>query len=182
MQKLKQMDIKLKYKENDRQELRKKLQHNKHENLENYFTLARATEEKLQQMAEGVETTDKEREKYIKKDMEEMKRRNKTVNEKLWNLEKRIDTMRRYQAESACAIQSKLDALLRNSVTQGKTVSEKLEKQRGTRVDFVEPQSKKQESTLLTQIHNSLGSRMTKKNASGAHTSITPDDMTWANT
>ena len=57
------------------------------ENLENYFDLARATEEKLQQMANKMETTEKEREKHIKKDMEEMKRRYETVNEKLWNLE-----------------------------------------------------------------------------------------------
>ena len=39
---------------------------NKHENTDNYFTLARATEEKLQQMAEIVETTDKEGRTYQK--------------------------------------------------------------------------------------------------------------------
>ena len=57
------------------------------ENLDNYSTLARATEEKLQQMAERVETTDKEREKFKKKDMEVKKKRYETVNDKLWSLQ-----------------------------------------------------------------------------------------------
>ena len=39
------------------------------------LVLARATEKKLQQMADKVDTTDKEREKHTKKDMEEMKKR-----------------------------------------------------------------------------------------------------------
>ena len=54
-----------------------------------------ATEQKLKQMAERVETTDKEQEKFIKNDIEEMKRRYETENEKLWNLETRMDTMSR---------------------------------------------------------------------------------------
>ena len=140
MLKLEQMDKKLKCREQDRLEMRKELRHNKNENLDNFFTLARATEEKLQQMTERVETTDKEREKNITKDRDEMKRGYETVNEKLWNLETRIDTMSGDQAESSCAIQFKLDALLRNSITQLKTASEKLEKQPGTKVDFVEPE------------------------------------------
>ena len=62
-------------------------------------------------------------------------------------------------------------------------------------MNFVEPQRKKQESTPLPQVHNSIGSRMTKTATKGgvsnstriprdssAHTSITPDAMTWANT
>ena len=65
-------------------------------------------------MSDKVEATDKEREKHIKKDIQEMKQRYATVNEKLWNLETRMDTMNRDQAESSCVIQSKLDALLRN--------------------------------------------------------------------
>ena len=69
-------------------------------------------------MAGRVETTDKEREKYIRKVMEEMKRRYETVNDKLSNLETRIDTMSRDQAEKSCAIQFKLDALLRNTIAQ----------------------------------------------------------------
>ena len=90
-------------------------------------------------MSDKVEATDKEREKHIKKDMEEMKKRYDTVNEKLWNLETRMDTMSKDQAESSCAIQSKLDALLRNSIAQDKLVADKPQ---GTRVDFVEPQGK----------------------------------------
>ena len=76
-----------------------------------------ATEEKLPQMTERVETTDKERQKFIKKNTEEIKRRYETVNDKLWNLETRMDTMSRDQAENSCAIQSKLDALFRHSIT-----------------------------------------------------------------
>ena len=67
-----------------------------------------ATEEKLQPMADKVDTADKEREKHIKKDMEEMMNRYVTVNDKLWNLETRMDTMNRDQAHISCAIQSKL--------------------------------------------------------------------------
>ena len=62
MLKLEQMNKKLKSSENDRQEMKRELRHNKNENLHNNFTLARATEEKLQQMAKRVEATDKERE------------------------------------------------------------------------------------------------------------------------
>ena len=71
----------------------------------------------------------------------------------------------------------------------------KIEKLTGTRVDFVEPQCRKQEMTPLLLINNSLGLRMTTTatkgglsnstsllRESGAHTSITPDAMTWANT
>ena len=191
MLKLEQMDKKLKCSEEDRLEMRKELRHNKNEDLDNYFTLARATEEKLQQMTERVETTDKEREKNIRKDKDEMRRGYVTVNENLWNLETRMDTMSGDQAESSCAIQFKLDGLLRNSITQVKTASENLEKQPGTKVDFVEPQCKKQE---LPQLYNSIGSGTTKMarkvgvsnstripRDSSAHTSITPDPMTWAN-
>ena len=67
--------------------------------------------------------------------MEEMKKRYDTVNEKLWNLETRIDTMSKDQAETSFAIQSNLDAILRNSIAQDKTVTDK---QPGTRVDFVD--------------------------------------------
>ena len=53
--------------------LKNQKRYNKNVNLDNCFNLARATEEKLQQMSEKVETTDKERELHIKKDMQEMK-------------------------------------------------------------------------------------------------------------
>ena len=66
MLKLEQIDKKLKCSEE--KEMKKELGHNKNENLDNYFTLARATEEKLQQMTEKDETTDREREKNFKKD------------------------------------------------------------------------------------------------------------------
>ena len=69
-----------------------------------------------------------------------MKERYETVNEKLWNLETIMDTMSKDYAEISCAIQSKLDAFLRNSVAQDKLV---VDKPQGTRVDFVEPQRKK---------------------------------------
>ena len=118
-------------------------------------------------MAERVETTDKEREKYIMMHMEEKKKRYETVNDKLWYLETRMDTMSRDQAESSCAKQSMLDALLRNSITQEKTASEKSKKQPGARVDFVEPQRKMQESTPLPQMLNSIGSGMTETATKG---------------
>ena len=93
--KLEQIDKKLKCSEEDHQELKKEIRHNKNENLDNYYVLMRATEEKLKQMADKVETTDKEREKHIKKDMEEMKKRYDTRNKKLWNQETKIDAMSR---------------------------------------------------------------------------------------
>ena len=84
---------------------------------------------------------------------------------------------------------------MRNSIAQEKTIPEKTEKLTGTRVDFVEPQCRKQEMTPLLLINNSIGSRMTTTatkgglsnstrilRESGAHTSVTPDAMTWANT
>ena len=61
-----QIDKKVKCGEEDRQELMKELRYNKSENLANYFFLARASEEKLQQRADKVETTDKERERLRK--------------------------------------------------------------------------------------------------------------------
>ena len=75
MTKLEQIDKQLKYSEEDRQELKSEIRYNKNENLGTCFNQARATEEKLQQMSDTVEATDKEREKHIKKDMEEMKKR-----------------------------------------------------------------------------------------------------------
>ena len=75
MAKLEQIDKKLKNSNEERQELKREVRHNKNENLDNFFVLARATEEKLQQMSDKVEATDKEREKHIKKDMEELKKR-----------------------------------------------------------------------------------------------------------
>ena len=75
-----------------------------------------------------------------------MKQRYDTVNSKLGSLETRIDAMSRDQAESSCAIQSKLDAILRNSTSQDKLVTDRTQ---GNSVDFVEPQQNKRESTPL---------------------------------
>ena len=101
MAKLDQIDKKLKCSEEDREVIRKEIRYNKNEYLDNYFNLARTTKEKLQQMSDKVEATDKDREKNIKKDMQEMKQRYDTVNSKLGNLETRMDTMSRDQAESS---------------------------------------------------------------------------------
>ena len=60
--------------------IKKELRYNKHEYLDNYFNLAKATEEKLQQMSGKVDATDGERGKNIKKDMQEMKQRYEAVN------------------------------------------------------------------------------------------------------
>ena len=42
-----------------------------------------------------------------------------------------------------------------------KQYQKKTEKVTGTRVDFAEPQCRKQEMTTLLQINNSIGSRVT---------------------
>ena len=57
-----------------------------------------------------------------------------------------MDTMSRDQAESSCAIQAKLDAILRNSKSQDRPPAERTQ---GNRVDFVEPQQNKRQSTPL---------------------------------
>ena len=97
MAELEQINKKLKCSE-------KEIRYNKNENLDNCFDLARAIEEKLQQMSDKVEATDREREKHIRKDMREMKHWYDTVNEKLWNLETGIDTMSKDEAESSLAL------------------------------------------------------------------------------
>ena len=122
------------------------MRYNKNENLDNYINLARATEKKLEQMSEKVEATNKEREKNIKKDMQEMKQRYGTVKNKLLSLETRKDTMSKDQAENSWAIQSKLDTLMRNTAAQDQLATDRTQ---GNRVDFVEPQRNKRESTPL---------------------------------
>ena len=144
--------------------------YNKNENLDNCFNMARATKENLQQMSDSVEATDKEREKHIKKDMQEIKQRYDTVNEKLWNLETRIHTMSRDQAESSCAIQSKLDNLLRNSTVQDTLGADRPQ---FTRVDFIEPQRNKREYTPLPRIVTSTGAGETKSIKKGGTSSTT---------
>ena len=146
MAKLDQIDEKLKHSEEDRDVIRKEMRNNKHEYMDSYFHLARATEEKLQQMSDKIDTTDEERDKNIRKDMREMKQRYDAVNSQLGSLEKRMDTMSRDQAESSSAIQTKLDAILRNSTPQDRPAAERTH---GNRVDFVEPQRNKRQSTPL---------------------------------
>ena len=102
MAKLEHIDRKLKCSEEDRLELKKEVRHNKIEYLDNYYVLAKATEEKLKQKTEKVEMTNKEREKHVKKDMEEMKRRYDTKNGKLRNLENRMDTLSKEQPQIGC--------------------------------------------------------------------------------
>ena len=168
--KLEQIDKKLKCSEEDRQMLKQEIRYNKNEKLDNCFNLAKATEENLQQISEKVEANDKESERHIKKDMQEKKQRYETVNKKLWNLETRMDTMSRDQAESSCAIQSKLDALLRNSTAQEKLVTERPQ---GTRVDFIEPQRNKRESTPLPRIAASTGAGGSKTFMKGGSSNTT---------
>ena len=146
MAKLDQIDEKLKHSEEDRDVIRKEIRNNKHEYLDSYFHLARATEEKLQQMSDKIDTTDEERDKNIRKDMREMKQLYDAVNSQLGSLETRMDTMSRDQAESSSAIQTKLDAILRNSTPQDRPAAERTQ---GNRVDFVEPQRNKRQSIPL---------------------------------
>ena len=57
-----------------------------------------------------------------------------------------MDTMSRDQTESSCAIQAKLDDILRNSRSQDRPVTDRTQ---SNGVDFVEPQRNKRESRLL---------------------------------
>ena len=88
----------------------------------------------------------------------------RTVNSKLWSLETRIDTISRDQGEISCAIQSKLDALLRNSTAQDKLVTDRTQ---GNRVDFVEPRRNQRESTPLPRSATSAGAGGVKDNFEG---------------
>ena len=99
--------------------------------------------------------------------MEEVRKWYETVNDKCWNLKASMNTMSRGQTDSPCAIESKLDALMGNSINQDKAVSEKTGKQPGTRVDFAGPHRKKQESTPLPPIHHIIGSEPEKAATKG---------------
>ena len=131
-------------------------------------------------MSDKVEATDKEREKNIKKDMQEMKQRYDTMNGKLRSLETRMDTMSRNQAESSCAIQAKLDAILRNSTSQDKPVADRTQ---GNRVDFVEPQRNKRQSTPLPlpRCAASIGPGGTIIKSGTSNTTSGPGDSTTSN-
>ena len=97
-------------------------------------------------MSDKVEATDKDREGNINKDMQAMKQRYDAVNSQLGSLERRLSTMSRDQAESSCAIQAKLDAILRNSTSHDIPITDRTQ---SNRADFVEPQRNKRESTPL---------------------------------
>ena len=105
-------------------------------------------------MSDKVDVTDGERGKNIKKDMLEMKQRYDAVNSQLGSLETRMDPMSRDQADSSCAIQAKLDAILRNSRSQDRPAAER---NQGNRVDFVEPQRHKRQSTPLPIPRDAAG-------------------------
>ena len=195
MAKLDQVDRRLKCSEEDREVIKKELRYKKHEYLDNYFNLAKATEEKLQLMSDKVEATEKDRKDNINKDMQAMKQRYDTVNSQLGSLEARMDTMSRDQSESSCAIQAKLDAILRNSTSQDRPVTDRTQ---GNRVVFVEPLRNKPESTPLPLPRGTTSSgpgggdktiikRGTSTTTNGPENSTTsknvgPDVMTWAST
>ena len=145
-------------------------------------------------MSDKVDATNEERDKNIKKDMQQLKNRYDDVNSQLGSLEKRMDTMNRNQAESSCAIQAKLDAILRNSTSQERPAADRTQ---GTRVDFVEPQRNKRQSTPLpltrdavsiaptaakTIMKNGTSNTMSGPGDSTANSNAGPDAMTWAST
>ena len=105
-------------------------------------------------MSDKVDATDGERGKNIKKVMLEMKQRYDAVNSQLGSLETRMDPMSRDQADSSCAIQAKLDAILRNSRSQDRLAAER---NQGNRVDFVEAQRHKRQSTPLPIPRDAAG-------------------------
>ena len=194
MTKLNQIDKKPKYSEEDRNLIKKELKYNKHEYLDSHFNLAKATDERLQQMSDKVDATNEERDKNFKKDMQQLKNRYDDVNSQLGSLEKRMDIMNRNQAESSSAIQAKLDAILRNSTSQERPA---VDRTQGTRVDFVEPQRNKRQSTPLplnrdavsiaptvakTIMKNGTSNTTSGPGDSTASSNAGPDAMTWAST
>ena len=62
--------------------------------------------------------------------------------------------MSKDQAKSSCVIQSELDALLRTSTAHDKLVADRTQ---GNRVDIIEPQWNRRESTPLPLIAVSTG-------------------------
>ena len=174
--------------------IRKELRYNKHEYLDSHFNLAKATDERLKEMTDKVEATNKEREGNIKKDLQQLKNRYDDVNRQIGSLEKRLDTMSKNQAESSCAIQTKLDAILRNSTSQERPAADRTQ---GTRVDFVEPQRGKRQSTPLPLTRDTVSIAPTADKTimksgnsnttsgpgdSTASSNAGPDAMTWAST
>ena len=133
-------------------------------------------------MSDKVNATDEEREKNIKKDLQQMKNRYDDVNNQLGSLETRMEAMSRTQAESSCAIQAKLDAILRNSTSQDRPAADRSQ---GNRVDFVEPQRNKRQSTPLplTWAVNTapVAAKTIMKSGTANTTSGPGDSMTHSN-
>ena len=105
-----------------------------------------------------------------------------------------MDTVSRDQAESSCAIQSKLDAILRNSITQDNLVTNRIQ---GDRIDFVEPQRNKWKPTPLpltrdaastapgggkTIMKSGIANTTSGPGGSTTNNNVGPDAMTWAST
>ena len=109
-------------------------------------------------MSDKVDATNGKRDKNIKKDLQQLKNRYDDVNSHLGSLETRMDTMSRNQAESSCAIQAKLDAILRNSMSQDRPAADRTQ---GNRVDFVEPQRNKRKSKPLPLTRDALSTAPT---------------------
>ena len=145
-------------------------------------------------MSDKVDATNEERDKNIKKDMQQLKNRYDDVNSQLGSLEKRMDIMNRNQAESLSAIQAKLDAILRNSTSQERPA---VDRTQGTRVYFVEPQRNKRQSTPLplnrdavsiaptaakTIMKSGTSNTTSGPGDSTASSNAGPDAMTWAMT
>ena len=132
--------------------------------------------------------------KNIKKDLQEMKQRYDDVNSQLGSLETGMDTMSRDQAESSCTIQAKLDAILKISTSQNRPAADRTQ---GNRVDFVEPQRNKRQSTPLPLTRDAVSAAPvaaktimksgTANTTSGpgdstTHSNVGPDAITWAST
>ena len=98
-------------------------------------------------MSDNVDATDGERDKNIKKDIQEMKQRYDAMKSQFGSLETRMDTMRGDRMGVHVPYKKKLDAILRNSTSQDKPATDRTQ---GNRFDFVEPQRNKRQSTPLS--------------------------------
>ena len=181
MAKLNQIDKKLKHSKEDREVIRKELRYNKHEYLDSYFNLAKATDERLKEMTDKVETTNEERDRNIKKGMQQLKNRYDDVNNQLGSLEKRMDTMSKNQAESLCAIQAKLDAILRNSTSQERPAAQR-NKRQSTPLPLTRDTVSIAPTAAKTIMKNGTSSTTTGPGDSTANSNAGPDAMTWAST
>ena len=143
-------------------------------------------------MSAKVDTTDGERDKIIKKDMQEMKQRYDAVNSQLGSLETRMDTMSRDQAESSCAIQAKLYAILRNSTSQDRSAAERTQGTNGTNHNGTNGSQHRYHYPGMPRVQRRRGAKAIMKRGtanttsgpgdSTTHNNVGPDVMTWAST